>query len=167
MGSMGSSLVACLFLLALGVCRLCSATIVPEGSFSITPVEEEGYEAEEKPYDSRDNYREKDRYERDSYRERDRESYREADKYESNREYDRDYRTEYKKPNKPLTKSAGLTFKFDVPGVQIKVPALRLPGVSLKATVKQNQMPLLFRLFPFNIGLPRIKFDTGFSAGIE
>ena len=59
-------------------------------------------------------------------------------------------------------KAPGLTFKFDVPGLKINVPPLKLPGISIKTTLKNN--PLALRLFPLNIRLPKLKLETGLGG---
>lgn len=59
-------------------------------------------------------------------------------------------------------KAPGLTFKFDVPGLKIQVPAVRLPGISIKTTLKKANLGL--RLFPLNIKLPNIKLSSGIGG---
>jgi len=59
-------------------------------------------------------------------------------------------------------KPPGLALKFDVPGIKIQLPALRLPGVSLKAKI--NNPPKALRLFPINVKLPRIRLSTGIGG---
>lgn len=58
-----------------------------------------------------------------------------------------------------------LTFKFDIPGLKIQAPALRLPGVQLKAKIKQPTHGVFFRLL--SMGLPRITFNADVSGGID
>ena len=58
--------------------------------------------------------------------------------------------------------SPGLSLKFDLPSLRIQVPAVRLPGVSLKATIKKPGFGL--RLFPLNIKLPRLNLATGIGG---
>jgi hypothetical protein len=59
-------------------------------------------------------------------------------------------------------RAPGLTFKFDVPGIKIKVPAIHLPGVSIKTSLKKA--PFALRLFPLNVKLPRLKLETGLGG---
>jgi hypothetical protein len=58
--------------------------------------------------------------------------------------------------------SPGLSLKFDLPSLRIQVPAVKLPGVSLKATIKNPGLGL--RLFPLNIKLPRLNLATALGG---
>lgn len=60
------------------------------------------------------------------------------------------------------TPSAGFGIKFDLPSVKFQLPAFRLPGVSLKATIRNP--PMIFKLLPTNFQLPRINFESGVSV---
>lgn len=60
------------------------------------------------------------------------------------------------------TPSSGFGIKFDLPSVKFQLPAFRLPGVSLKATIRNP--PMIFKLLPTNFQLPRINFQSGVSV---
>lgn len=65
-------------------------------------------------------------------------------------------------PTSIKTPSTGLALKFDLPSIKFQMPALRLPGVSLKATIRNP--PMIFKLLPTHFQLPRINFESGLSV---
>lgn len=73
------------------------------------------------------------------------------------------YRSHTTEPPKDFSiGSPGLSLKFDLPSLKIQVPAVKLPGISLKATIKKPGLGL--RLFPLNIKLPRLNLATGIGG---